>query len=91
VEKIASHSSVDDNEQERVRLTWKCAMTLHNDGRYEEAKRAVRASDAVGDEDPYALTSMHNLALTLQLQARCEEALALMETCFQLRQQVLGE
>jgi hypothetical protein len=34
---------------------------------------------------------MHNLAFTLHSQARCEEALALMETCFQSRQQILGE
>ena len=34
---------------------------------------------------------MHNLAFTLQSQARHEEALALMERCFQLRKQVLGE
>jgi hypothetical protein len=45
----------------------------------------------LGDEHPSTLTSMGNLAFTLQSQARREEALALMETCFQLRQQVLGE
>jgi hypothetical protein len=45
----------------------------------------------LGDEHPDTLTSMHNVASTLQSQARCEEALQLIETCFQLRQQVLGE
>ena len=45
----------------------------------------------LGDEYPDTLTSMNNLALALQSQARRQEALALMETCFQLRQQVLGE
>ena len=45
----------------------------------------------LGDEHPDTLTSMHNLAFTLQSQARHEEALALMERCFQLREQVLGE
>jgi hypothetical protein len=45
----------------------------------------------LGDEHPDTLTSMHNLAFTLQSQACRKEALALMETCFQLRQQVLGE
>jgi hypothetical protein len=36
------------------------------------------------------MASMHNLAFTLQSQARYKEALALMERCFQLREQVLG-
>jgi hypothetical protein len=45
----------------------------------------------LGDEYPDTLTSMHNLAFTLQSQTRCEEALALMEKCFQSRQQVPGE
>jgi hypothetical protein len=45
----------------------------------------------LSDEYPNTLTNMSNLAFTLQSQARREEALALMETCFQLRQQVLGE
>jgi hypothetical protein len=42
------------------------------------------------DEHPDTLISMHNLASTLQSQARHEEAHALMERCFQLREQVLG-
>jgi hypothetical protein len=42
-------------------------------------------------EHPDTLLSMHNLAFTLQSQARHEEALALMERCFQLREQILGE
>jgi hypothetical protein len=43
------------------------------------------------DEHPDTLASMHNLAFTLQSQARHEEAFALIERCFQLRRQVLGE
>ncbi|KAF1943593.1 hypothetical protein EJ02DRAFT_342926, partial [Clathrospora elynae] len=43
------------------------------------------------DEHPDTLRSMYNLAFTLQSQARHEEALALMERCFQLREQLLGE
>ena len=45
----------------------------------------------LGDKHPDTLTSMNNLAFTLQSQARHEEALALMEECFQSRQQVLGK
>jgi hypothetical protein len=36
----------------------------------------------LADEHPDTLLSMHNLAFTLQSQARHEEALALMERCF---------
>jgi hypothetical protein len=43
------------------------------------------------DEHPDTLTSINNLAFTLQSQARHEEALALMERCFQLRELVLGK
>jgi hypothetical protein len=43
------------------------------------------------DEHPDTLVSMHNLAFTLQSQARHEEALALMKRCFQLRELVLSE
>ena len=45
----------------------------------------------LGDEHPDTLISIHNLAFTLHSQARREEALALMETCFQSLQQVLGK
>jgi hypothetical protein len=43
------------------------------------------------NEHPSMLNSMHNLAFTLQSQTCYEEALALMERCFQLCEQVLGE
>ncbi|KAF1836332.1 hypothetical protein BDW02DRAFT_493747, partial [Decorospora gaudefroyi] len=43
------------------------------------------------NEHPDTLTSMANLAFMLQSQARHEEALALMERCFQLRELVLGK
>jgi hypothetical protein len=45
----------------------------------------------LSDEHPDTLTSMHNLAFSLQSEARRKEAVALMERCFQSRQQVLGE
>ncbi|EMD63676.1 hypothetical protein COCSADRAFT_37446 [Bipolaris sorokiniana ND90Pr] len=34
---------------------------------------------------------MHNFAYTLKLQARHDEALVLIERCFQSRRQILGE
>jgi hypothetical protein len=45
----------------------------------------------LGNRHPDTLRSIANLAFTLHSQAHREEALALMETCFQSRQQVLGE
>jgi hypothetical protein len=45
----------------------------------------------LGDEHPDTLTSMNNLAHTLELQSGHKEALALMDLCFQSRQKVLGE
>ena len=45
----------------------------------------------LGDKHPDTLSSMQNLAFSLQSQARHEEALTLMERCVQLRQRVLGE
>ena len=44
----------------------------------------------LGDEHPDTLTSMHNLAHTLHSQDRREEALTMMERCFQSRQRILG-
>ncbi|KAF2792247.1 hypothetical protein K505DRAFT_247027, partial [Melanomma pulvis-pyrius CBS 109.77] len=44
----------------------------------------------LGEEHPGTLTSMANLACTLNSQNRKKEATSLMETCFQLRTQILG-
>jgi hypothetical protein len=42
------------------------------------------------EEYPGTLMAIGNLAFTLQSQSRHEEAISLMETCFQLRKQILG-
>ena len=91
---VLSHSQKDDDE--KVDLAWKCAMTLYIDGQYKRAEELQvqemqTRKRVLGDEHPDTLTSMNNLAYTLQLQSRYKEALALIETCFHLRQQVLGE
>jgi hypothetical protein len=44
----------------------------------------------LGDEHPHTLTSMSNLAYTLWSQSSYNEAVALIESCFQSREQVLG-
>jgi hypothetical protein len=45
----------------------------------------------LSDEHPSTLITMHNLAFSLQSQGRAKEAVALIERCFQLREQILGE
>jgi hypothetical protein len=91
-----SHSLADDDNEERLDLAWKCAMTLYSDGRYEEAEilfvQVLETRETkLGADHPDTMTSMHNLAFTLQSQARHVEAPTLMEKCFHSCQQVLGE
>jgi hypothetical protein len=96
VQYTLSHSSADDDDEERLWLISKCAATLYSEGRWEEAEELeVQVLETMKrvltDEHPDTLVSMHNLAFTLQSQARHEEALALMKRCFQLRELVLSE
>ncbi|KAF1968774.1 kinesin light chain [Bimuria novae-zelandiae CBS 107.79] len=88
-----SHSLADDNDEERLNLAWKCAMTLCSDGRYEEAEELEvqvmqTAKRVLGDEHPGTLTSMSNLASTYRNQGRWNEA---EELNVQTRKRVLGD
>jgi hypothetical protein len=67
-----------------------------NQGRWKEAEELQvqvmqTRKRVLGDEHPDTLTSMNNLAITLELQSRHKEALALIDLCFQSRRKVLGE
>ena len=44
----------------------------------------------LGEEHPDTLTSIANLAFTLKSQIRYEEAISLMENCFELSKRILG-
>ncbi|KAF2022766.1 hypothetical protein EK21DRAFT_82453, partial [Setomelanomma holmii] len=44
----------------------------------------------LGEEHPDTLTSMHNLAYTLRSQGYYNKAFVLLERCYQLRWQILG-
>ncbi len=44
----------------------------------------------LGKEHPSTLTSTANLAFTLKSQIRYEEAISLMENCFELQKRILG-
>ena len=44
----------------------------------------------LGEEHPFTLTSIANLAFTLKSQIRYKEAISLMENCFELQKRILG-
>jgi hypothetical protein len=44
----------------------------------------------LGDEHPFTLTSMNNLAFTWKSQGNFEDALTLLQNCLHLQQQILG-
>jgi tetratricopeptide (TPR) repeat protein len=74
-----SHSLVDDNNEERLALASKCAMTLYSDGLYKEAEelqvQVMQTTKRVlGNEHPHTLLSMANLAATYRDQGRWREA-----------------
>ncbi|KAK7177485.1 kinesin light chain [Paraphaeosphaeria sporulosa] len=91
-----SHSPADDDDQERLRLAWKCAMTLYDDGRYEEAEELQvqvmqTMKRVLGDEHPDTLTRMANLASTYWNQGRWKEAEELEVQVVQTMKRVLGD
>jgi hypothetical protein len=91
-----SYSLTDDDDKERLKFASKCARTLYSDGLYKEAEelevQVMQTRKRVLRNDHLStLTSMHNLAFTLQSQARHKETFALMKRCSQLREQFLGE
>ena len=76
---VLSHSLADNNDNERLRLASRCAMTLLSDGRYKEAEELFvevmeTRKRALTDEHPDTLTSMNNLASTYWRQGRWKEA-----------------
>ncbi|KAH8727406.1 kinesin light chain 3 [Phaeosphaeriaceae sp. PMI808] len=95
VQYALSHSLTDDDDKERLKLAWKCAMSLHSDGRYKEAEELeVQVMQTwkrvLGDEHPDTLTSMANLASTYSKQGRSREAEGLQVQVMQKRRRVLG-
>jgi hypothetical protein len=70
-----SHSPTEDDNEERLGLVQKCAITLYSDGRYKEAKelqlQVMEATKGVlGKKHPSTLTSIGNLASTYRNQGR---------------------
>ncbi|KAF2676779.1 hypothetical protein K458DRAFT_396668, partial [Lentithecium fluviatile CBS 122367] len=95
--KVALLTSPTEQENgARVDLVWKCAMTLHSDGRWKEAEELfVQVMETrkrvLGEEHPDTLTSMANLASTFWNQGRWKEAEELFVQVMETRKRVLGE
>jgi tetratricopeptide (TPR) repeat protein len=90
-----SHSLVDDNNEERLDLAWKCARTLYSDGRYKEAEKLfVQVMETrktkLGADHLNTLTSMANLAATYRNQGRWDEAEKLFVQVIETRKTKLG-
>jgi tetratricopeptide (TPR) repeat protein len=84
-----------DNNR-RLDLAWKYAMSLYQDGRYGEAEASFdqvhqTRTKVLGAEHPSTLTSMANLASTYRNQGRWKEAEELKVRVIQTRKRVLGE
>ena len=80
----------------RVDLVWKCAMTLHSDGRWKEAEelfvQVIETKKRVlREEHPDTLASMANLASTYINQGRWKEAEELQAKQLGICSRVLGE
>ncbi|KAH8724736.1 kinesin light chain [Phaeosphaeriaceae sp. PMI808] len=96
VQYALSHSLADNDDEEKIDLTWKYAETLYSDGRYKEAEELFvqvmqMRKRVLGDKHPYTLASMSNLALTHKDQGRWKEAEELEVQVMQMMKGVLGD
>jgi tetratricopeptide (TPR) repeat protein len=95
--KSALSSGLTDQDNEATtNLVWKCAMTLHEDGRWREAEELFvqvmqTSSRVLGEEHPSTLTSIANLASTYGNQGRWKEAEELEVQVMQTKKRVLRE
>ncbi|KAF1938025.1 kinesin light chain 3 [Clathrospora elynae] len=92
--KFALSSVIPEQENiARTSLLWKCAMTLHIDGRFNEAEVQVleRRKTVLGEEHPDTLNGMANLASTYGNQGRWKEDEDLEVQVMERRKRVLGE
>jgi hypothetical protein len=94
VQHVLRHSLADDNNK-RLDLASKCAMTLYSDGRYDEAEELETQvmqtrKRVLGDEHSSTLTSMSNLALTYWMQGQWKDAEELQVQVMKTRRGLLG-
>ncbi|KAF7511136.1 hypothetical protein GJ744_005367 [Endocarpon pusillum] len=74
-----SYGLNEKEDEDRTKLTWKCAMTLYSDGRYNESEELIgRVMETHktkrGADDLDTLISMDSLASNYRNQGRWEEA-----------------
>jgi tetratricopeptide (TPR) repeat protein len=91
-----SYHPIEQEDDARTDLVWKCAMALYTDGRYNEAGelfvRVMETRKTVfGEEHPHTLISMNNLASSYRNQGRWKEAEELDVRVTETSSRVLGE
>jgi tetratricopeptide (TPR) repeat protein len=95
VQYALSYNPADDDDEGRLHLASRCAMTLYSDGRYKESEelevQVMQTTKRVlGDKHPHTLASIANLASTYQKQGRWKEAEELQVPVMQTMEKVLG-
>ncbi|KAF2260812.1 HET-domain-containing protein [Lojkania enalia] len=92
---VLSHSPLNLDNDDRMDLIWRCAMSLYEDGRYNEAEELFMQAMEIrkkklGADHPSTLTSMANLASTYRNQGRWEAAEELEVQVMEIRKKKLG-
>ncbi len=90
-----SHSPVNLDNEKRMRLAWKCARSLYEDGRNNEAEELLVQMMEIckkkfGTDDPNTLEIMNILASTYRRQSRWEAAEELNIHVLEIRKKKLG-
>jgi tetratricopeptide (TPR) repeat protein len=93
---VLKQDSLEGDVKEKVELTWRVAMCLYRDGRFEESEiwhlQIVKIKKAVlGEGHSDTLTSMANLASVYRDQGRWKEAEELQAKALEMFSRVLGE
>ncbi|KAH7394822.1 hypothetical protein BKA66DRAFT_438622 [Pyrenochaeta sp. MPI-SDFR-AT-0127] len=91
-----SHSLAKEENEDKLMLTWKCAMTLLRDGRYNESEKLFlqvmeTLKRVCGDKHPNTLISITSLATTYWNQGRWKEAEELDVQVIETFKRVLGD
>jgi tetratricopeptide (TPR) repeat protein len=91
---LRTRATGEDNAA-RAPLIWKCAITLHHDGRYSEAEKLLvqvieTRKTKLGADHPDTLTSMANLGVTYSMQGRQDKAEPLKRQVMETRKTKLG-
>jgi tetratricopeptide (TPR) repeat protein len=91
-----SHGHVEQEDEDRMTLAWKCTMALHQDGRHNLAEKLdVQVMEMrkriLGTDHPDTLQSINNLAMTYLNQGRWKESEELSLQVLRSTRIVLGD